>query len=164
MSRIDRSPALASAAVSLSAALVGSLALVLAAPRVAAVGAVGVVLLVAALLAGSRRVVGWAGGLLFVGALAGGLSGAGSEALLVCAVGAAVAWDAGDFAVEVGRQLGRDAPTRRLELVHAGFSLLVGTLAAGVGYGVYAAATGGQPLAALVFLLFGAVVLVSTLR
>lgn len=126
-------------------------------------GAAGLVVLGLGLLAGSRRAVTAGSGLLFAGVLLAGVNGAAPEPLLVGTVGAVVAWDVADNAISVGTQLGRAANTRNAELVHAASSLAVGGVTAGFGYGVYLAAAAGQPLTALVFLLLGAVVLVSAL-
>lgn len=128
-----------------------------------AAGTGGVLLLVGGLVRGTVRVVTTGGFALLVGALAGGLAGAPAPATLLGAATAVLAWDAGGTAVALGEQLGREAPTRRLELVHLGGSVLAGLLASGVGFGLYRVTTGGQPVAALVFSLVAAVLLVAAL-
>ncbi|OYR58585.1 hypothetical protein DJ83_14775, partial [Halorubrum ezzemoulense] len=96
--------------------------------------------------------------------LRAGYRGAPPEALLVAAVGLAVAWDVADHGVGLGEQVGRGARVRRNVAVHAGASLLVGALAAGLVYGVSLAVGGGQPVAALALLLAGGIALISALR
>jgi hypothetical protein len=60
-------------------------------------------------------------------------------------------------------QLGREADTRRVEVVHLVGSAAVAAAAATVGYGVYLTAGGGQPVAALLLLLLAGVILLVTL-
>ncbi|WP_224267862.1 DUF7519 family protein [Haloprofundus salinisoli] len=69
-----------------------------------------------------------AGGLLFVGTVA--VAEADAHPLVVVAgVAASVfVWDAGDYATRLGRELGREAETRRAELVHLTGSALVGAV------------------------------------
>jgi len=73
-------------------------------------------------------------------------------------------WDFGEQAINVGEQLGREADTERLELTHAAASTIIAVAAGGVGYGIYLAGAGNQPMTALVFLLVAAVALTSALR
>lgn len=160
---VDRSPAITSSALAVVAAGVSVVGTTLGEVSGALAGVAGLVVLGLGLVVASRRAVTAGCGLLFVGILHAGAAGAGPEPLLVGTVGAVVAWDVGDNAIGLGRQLGRAADTRNAELVHAAASLAVGGATAGVGYGVYLAAAAGQPLTALVFLLLGAVVLVSAL-
>ena len=160
---IDRSPAVVSSGLAVVAAGVSVVGTAFGAPTGALGGAAGLVVLGLGLLVASRRAVTVGGGLLFAGVLFAGASGASAEPLLLGTVGAVVAWDVGDNAISVGQQLGRAARTRNAELVHAAASLAVGGVTAAVGYAVYLAAAAGQPLTALVFLLLGAVVLVSAL-
>jgi hypothetical protein len=156
-SRLSRSLALLAG----SGSLVGSS---LGATDALPAGLVGLALLGGGLLAGSRRLATYGTAGLLVGVVVAGLRGAGPASLLVGLLGAVLAWDITDHGVSVGQHLGREADTRRVELVHAAASLLVGSVGAGVGYLVYVVATGGQPVSALVLLLVGVVVLVGALR
>jgi hypothetical protein len=99
-----------------------------------------------------------------VGVLVAGVRGGAPEPLLVGLLGTVLAWDVGEHAIGLGEQLGREATTVRVEVVHAAASLAVGAGATTLGYGVYLGATGGQPVAALVFLVVGVVSLVAALR
>ncbi|MFW5948301.1 MAG: DUF7519 family protein, partial [Halolamina sp.] len=125
---------------------------------------VGVVVLLAGLAVASRRLLTNGGAVLLLGVLYAGYTGAPALPLLVGALLGVLAWDAGSNAVSVGEQLGKEAPTMRAEAVHATSSFLVGTLAVVVGYTVYVAAAGAQPMAVVFLLVIGAVALVNALR
>ncbi|MGZ0748046.1 DUF7519 family protein [Haloparvum sp. AD34] len=175
MTEIDRRPPTTGVAFATSFALLAAVATAAVSLQGAAGVGVAVVLVAIGLVRRSHAVLALAvavgaAGLVFA-ATSGGAGGAGGSGgagdvlgLLVAAVSLAVAWDVGDHALSLGTAVGRNARSARNQFVHAGTSLLVGTLAAGVGYGTYVSAAGGQPVAALVFLLFGAIVLVSAFR
>jgi len=127
-------------------------------------GAVGIGLLVAGLVRGQESAVTLGATALLAGGLAAGARGAPAGATLASVAATVVAWDVGRRAIGVGRQLGREADTRRLEVVHAAASAGVAAVTAVVGYGLFRAATGDQPAAALAFLLIAAVLLVEALR
>ncbi|MCU4800568.1 hypothetical protein OB920_09315 [Halobacteria archaeon HArc-gm2] len=83
-------------------------------------------------------------------------------------VGAVLVWDAGEFGVTLGQEVGRLANTRRAELVHATGTLAVGGVGAGValligGVGAVDASTGPVALG-LVAVLGGLLLLVVALR
>ena len=118
----------------------------------------GAGLLVLGVVRGSKRAVTVASGLLFAGVLLAGVQAARPPALLLGAVGTAIAYDAGRYAVGLGTQLRAGAPTRRAELVRVGATATVVTATAGVGALTFRVGTGGQPSTALVALL-GATVL-----
>ena len=117
-----------------------------------------------AVVRGWRRAAVWAGVLLFGGAVAAAVENAPTLVVLVGAGGAVVAWDLLDNAISLGEQLGREADTRRTEVVHAGGSVAVALGVAAGSYGLYSVAGGGKPLSALVFLLVAVVALTSVLR
>jgi hypothetical protein len=52
--------------------------------------------------------------------------------VLVALVAAVMVWDAGEFGVTLGQEIGRRANTRRGELVHATGTLAVGGFGAGI--------------------------------
>ncbi|MFB6150661.1 MAG: hypothetical protein ABEJ40_02535 [Haloarculaceae archaeon] len=97
--------------------------------------------------------------MLFVAVLVGGLTGAQTPMLLAGTIGAVLSMDLGQNAVSLGRQMTTDAYTRRGEFVHATGSVAVGVLVAALAYGVYVISSGGQPVSALVLLVFAAVLL-----
>lgn len=161
--RVDHGPARITAAASVGAALLTAVAVGWYSADALLVGVAGVALTLGGL--GLRRRVGIVAGalVLVAGVLLGGVRGAPTWSLLVGIAGALVAWDAGETALGLGRQLGRAAPATRLELVHLAGGLAVATLSAGVGYAVYRVATGGQPVAALLALLLAGALLVRAL-
>lgn len=122
-------------------------------------GVAGVFVLVGSITV--RASVGWltAGvGLIGTGAIVAGGFGVVPPAVFVLAVGAvAVAWDAGQYGIVLGEQLGRQAPSRRLQLVHVASTVLVVTVAGGVAYFGYLFGSGGRPGAAVALVVLGAV-------
>jgi len=163
--RLDRrpptlAPVLATLAAGLSVTALG----VGGAPLALAAGGVGLVAVAVGAARPIPRLLTVGTGALVVAVAAAGVFGASPESLVVATLCALLAWDYGQFGVEVGQQVGRDAETRRLVLTHAATSLLVGVAAITVAYGVFWGASGGQPVTALVFLLLGVVALVAALR
>lgn len=156
---IDRSPAQFSASLALLSGLFGVLGAGLSALTAAVPGLVGLLLVAVGAFRGSRRALSAGVVVLLVAVLVAGVSGGATAGLLVGTLGALLAWDLGENAVTMGEQLGRAADTRRAELAHAASSIAVGAVGAGVVYGLYLVASGGQPLTALVFLLVGLVLL-----
>jgi len=120
----------------------------------------GAFVLVIGVARGRPRAVTLGVATLFAGLLLAGATGARPPALLLGAVGAAVAYDAGQYAIRLGEQLRAGAPTARAELVHVGATATVATATAGVGALVFRVGTGGQPSTALVALLLATVLFV----
>lgn len=161
VSEITRRPSRFGTSLSLAAASLAVVSLLFAAPLAAVAALAGTVVLGVGLVVASRRFVTVGGAVVLVGVLYAGYLGAPPEPLLVGALFGVLSWDVGGNAVSVGNQLGRESPTTRAETVHAAASLAVGAFSVIIGYGVYVAAGGGQPLAALLFLVIGTVALVS---
>lgn len=128
-----------------------------------AVGSVGLVVLWIGLARGRTALVTGGAFGLFLAAIVAGAQGAPVGPVLAGVVLGVVAWDTGGNAIGIGEQLGRSADTTRIEVLHAGASLVVGAFTAGIGYGVYRFGSAGQPVAAVTFLLIGAVLLIATL-
>ncbi len=164
MREITRAPTRTGTALSLSAAGLATLALAFTTTIAALGGVAAIALLAAGLTRGSRRLLDVAGGLLFVGLLAGGALGGSTEALLVAAIASVLAWDLAENSLSVGDHLGRETDTTRLELVHGATTLVVLAISAGVVYAIGIVASGGQPIAAVVLLLVGAIALVAGIR
>lgn len=162
--KIDRSPALLSSALSITAAGIAAGTSALTATLGLAGGGAGFLVVLAGVLRGSRRAVTLGSATLLVAALAGGLVSGAPYLLLPGVMATVLAWDLGEQAINVGEQLGREAETTQLEVTHAAGSTLVAVGAGGLGYGIYLFSSGGQPMTALVFLLLAAVVLTSALR
>lgn len=158
---VDRSPARLSAAASLALALASVAVTGAFAWSALALGGLGFAWLLAGLVRGSGRAATAGGVALFAGVLAAGVVGAPGVAVVLGATTAILAWDAAWRAITVGAHLGRDADSGRLQVAGLGASLLAGLAVAGLTYGVYRAASGGQPLVALVFLLVAAALVAS---
>lgn len=160
----DARPPTVAVVVSLAAAGVAATAGLVASPTGGALLGVAALGFLGGSLRSSTRALTWGAAVGVVGLALAGYRGAPAEALLVAAVGLVVAWDVADHGVGLGEQVGRGARVRRNVAVHAGASLLVGALAAGLVYGVSLAVGGGQPVAALALLLAGGIALISALR
>ncbi|WP_137283733.1 DUF7519 family protein [Halorussus salinisoli] len=161
---IDRSPARLSSALAVTAAALAAGTSALTATLTLTVGAAGFLVVTFGVVRGSRRAVTLGAVALLVGALVGGLLSGAPYLLLPGVIATVLAWDFGEQAINVGEQLGRGADTTQLEATHAAGSTVVAVGAGGLGYGIFLASSGGQPVTALVFLLLAAVVLTSALR
>ena len=159
---LTRKPTVLSSAVALAAAVVAALTAGLGSATGLGFGAVGTAVLALGLATGRRprTAVDVGAAVLFFGVVAGGLEAAVVGPTVAGTIATVLAWDVAHTAVDVGEQLGREAPTRRLEGVAIVSSLLVGLLAGTLGYAVYVAGAGGQPVAALVLLLLAAALIV----
>lgn len=160
---VDRSPAGLSRWASAGAGLVALAAGGLYSWPALVTGGLGFLLLVVGLVRGTGGAISAGAFCLFGGPILAGSQGAPVLPVLAGVAFAVLAWDAGGNAISVGRQLGRDADTVRAEAVHLAASAVVGAVVAGVGFGLYRTATGGQPVAALVLLALAAVLLVEAL-
>lgn len=94
-------------------------------------GMLGLMALLAGLLpirsGWERAFVTTGAALLFVGVVTSGVvRGAALLSLLGAGIASVVAWDLGDQAISLGRQVGRGAKTYRAELTHAGATSIVG--------------------------------------
>jgi len=160
---VDRSPTRAGSAIAVGAALVTLVAVGAFSWPALALGGLGVLAVAAGVTLARHDAVTTGAATLFLGVLAAGVQGAPIPALLVGAVATVVAFDSAGTAIDLGAQLGRGAPTRRLELVHAGATTLVGAVAGGVGWAVYQIGVGTAPLTAPVLLLVAALAVAGAL-
>jgi len=164
MNRITRKPTTVS---SLAAVVAGAFGLLLSgpyAPIALLTAAGGVVLLGAAAASGVRPLVTLGALGVFVAAVVAGGSGAPPSITLSAILTAVLAYDFGGTAVDLGEELGREADTRRLELLGVATSSLAGIAAATGSYLVYLVGATGQPLSAVVLLLITVFVLFIALR
>lgn len=152
----DGSPARLSALIAGCLAGVGWSVAVPYSLHATAVASIGWLLVGLALLAGDRRVLTAGAAALALGTVAAAGVGAPLSAALVGAAAAVLAWDVGQNAIGIGRQLGRAATTARAELVHVFASLAAGGCIVAVGYVAAAVSRGGRPIIAVVFLLLAA--------
>ncbi|MFB6141867.1 MAG: hypothetical protein ABEJ30_00830 [Halorientalis sp.] len=164
---VDRSPVRFASGVAVAAALVAALASGLYSLPAFAAGLPGVALVGAGVGVGRRRGTRWVvtvgAAVLLAGVVVAGVFGAPEMVLLLATVATVLAWDAGGTAIDIGRQLGREAESIRVQLVHLGSTAIVGGLTAAIGFGIYRTVTAGQPLTALVLLLVAALLLTETL-
>jgi hypothetical protein len=126
----------------------------------------------------SDRVAGpaLAGGGLFLAAAFAGTLNVSLWLVLGSLIAALVVWDAGEFATTLGEEVGRQAKTRRVELLHALGALSVGVLGAALATGLTRVLPAGSNPAgpaggelgglsvALVGAIAGVVILVMALR
>lgn len=129
-----------------------------------AAGALAAVVTLVGVVRGQLAVVGGGATLSGFGLLLAGLGNAPAGSLLIGAVGTVLLWDLGDHAVGIGQQLTAEADAGRVVAVHAAVSVGVGVAIAAVGYGIFTAASGGQPVVGVLFLLAGAIGLAVALR
>lgn len=107
---------------------------------------------------------------LFNTAAFAGVLDVSNTLVLAALVAAVLVWDAGEFGVTLGEEIGRRASTRRAELVHATGTLAVGGFGAGIalligGRSVSAVDAGIGPVAlGLVAVMAGLMLLVVALR
>jgi hypothetical protein len=161
---VDHSPGAVSVQASVVVALLAVVVVYPGGLLAAALALAGGVTLAVGAVRGWRAPV-TAGAALLFGAVLFGAGGAPDPLFsLLGGALAVVAWDVAEFGVGVGEQLGREAPTARLEVAHAAASAIVGLLAVTAAYGVYAVAWDGLPTVALVCLLAAALSLTLALR
>ena len=160
---VDRSPTYLSSALAFVAAAVA--ATVSAVSPAAVLGCVaGVAVLAVGLVIGRRALVRLAGAVLVGAVLVASAAGTPVLATLVGVTATLLAVDLGTTAIDLGRQLGRQTPTARVELLHATTSTLVGSgfVLAGATVGAFVA--GSQPISAVLGLILAVTALVVALR
>ena len=130
-----------------------------------AVGAAGGVLLLAAGLVVAQTWLVTGGVLVQVAGLAlAGLNGLAPVSVLLGLAAILLAWDTGQYAITLGKQIGADGETMRMEIVHAGATTLVVGVTAVIANGLFSLVTEGQPFSALAALALAAILLVLTIR
>ncbi len=95
-----------------------------------AIGAPGLLVVLIGIRSVSRRTLSVGALGLCAAGLAAGVEGVPTGLVLTSVLGSVLAWDLGTTAITLGVQVGADADTARLELVHAAGSLAVGLGAA----------------------------------
>jgi len=157
----DDTPPRNSATAAVVVAAVATLAVVAIRPSLAVVAALGVVVLAAGAFRGNRALVTTGAGFVFVADLVAAFSGLGNAVFPALCGGAfaVAAWDIAEHGVGLGEHVGTDARTRHGETVHAALTLSVAVLAIGVGYAIYLLGVDDRPIAAIVALAVGALVL-----
>lgn len=161
--RIDRSPPYLSSGLALSAALITTVASLYGTVAIAAC-ATGLLALAAGLATGRQSLVTAGSATLVGGTIFAGIAGAPVLGTLIGVTAGILSWDIGSTAISVGDQLGREAPTARLELVQVASSSVVGFGVVLVGVLVYESAGGNQPVSAVFGLVVAVVILLAALR
>jgi hypothetical protein len=161
---VDHRPARLSGTLAVVAAALAALSAAAASQTGLVVGLASVALVAVGVAVGGLRTLGLGAAGAFVAALLGGVDGASAPLVVAGVVGALLAWDLGEQAVNVGQQVGRSAPTRRGELGHAAASVAVGATAAVGAVSVYRVATGGLTTSTLALLGLATLLLIGALR
>lgn len=129
-------------------------------------GIAGVVITAGSLYRANSR--GWLSvgvGSILVGSLITGAYGAVPAPQLLIGVSAAVvAWDVGQHGLSLGDQLGTNASTSRLELVHATTTMLTIGVIDLVAVGIFMVAGAGRPASAIALLMIGVVLIAWVFR
>lgn len=160
---VEREPTDQSRVLAVAAGTVATVIVAGYAPVAGAVAVVGLLGVVLGVVRGLHGAVTVGAATILGGVLYAGVNGAPPLPLVLGVAATVLAWDLGGFSIDLGEQLGREADTRRLEAVHAGGSVAVAAVTAGLGYGVYATATGGQPVGAVLLLLLAGMFVVGAL-
>lgn len=103
------------------------------------------------------------GAILFGVFVSGMVEDAPVWAMLAATAATVVAWDSSEQAINLGQQVGRQAQTRRAELVHVVAGVIVGGVGVAVALGFVTVGVSGLPLMGLTTLLAAAVVLAAGL-
>lgn len=98
---------------------------------------------------------------LLLAVLAAGTAGAPTLRVVSAVAATVFLWDVGRNAIDVGTQLGRDASTVRIELIHAVGTLYVAGLVAGLSYWLFSSSVTAPPVALLALLIAGTVLAVA---
>lgn len=112
----------------------------------------------------SRRAAGVGTALIFVGVVVSGVLGNSEVLVTVSTLATVLAFDLSQNAFSVGAQLSSATDTTRGEIIHAAASFFVGSIAIVVAFAIYFVVGGGQPIAALAFVLLAAIILSWSVR
>jgi len=129
-------------------------------------GLAGLIIVLASLFV--TYTVGWLTlgiGLILLAGLISGVFGALPAELMLMSLGATIlAWDAGQYGIVLGQQLGRQTYSRRNQVVHvAGNTLVVGLISTFV-YLVYLFGGDGRPASAVSVVVIGLIMMAWVLR
>lgn len=161
---IERRPSLESAGLVATAGGVATAASVAGGTGGVVAAAVGTAALVAGVRLATHRLADFGSLGVLAGVTISAVGGAPATMVVLGLVASVVAWDAGDNAISIGRQLGSEGATTRAETLHALAGSAVGVVAGGIGLVLFRVGPGGQPVATLFVLLIAAALLVLALN
>ena len=153
MTDYDQRPSPIAGAGAMAAALLAMIVSTLGSASSIALGLVGSGVLALALYGGVAIAYDIGPFVLFVAVIQSGVQSGSIAVTLVATVAVVVAWDLGHTACDIGRQLGREATTIRLEVARLLSSLTIGVVSTTIGYGIFLIARGGESNAALAALI-----------
>lgn len=130
----------------------------------ALVTAAGLLALLAGVWTSRHRVVDAGALVAFLGVVIAALAEVGATPVVLGTVATVVAWDTGGNAISLGRQVGHDADTIRVEILHGLLGALVGVAGAILGILFFTLGPTHQPVTTLFVLLLGAAILVVALN
>ncbi len=120
-------------------------------------GLAGIAIFIAAMTAMQSR--GWltvGTGLILLGAILTGSFGVLTPEIMLMGVGLVlIGWDAGQHAITLGNQLGRQTRSHRNQLVHTAFTALAVGIIGGILFGIYQFAGDGRPAPAVAIMIVG---------
>lgn len=155
-SPLSEGTALLSSVVALVAA-VGVLLITVVSVHTLVAGATGIVVLLIGVARGSSRLFTLGTAILFSGIVIAGMLGMAPVFLLLAAFLVMIVWEVGQNGFNIAEEVGQEAPTIRIELIHVVSSIVVLGIGMSVGYAVFLATTGGQSAIALIALLVGVI-------
>lgn len=157
--RLDHSPARLSGLVAVGC-LIASVLLLILNPMsfVFAVGSAAVFL--TGLRASKRFYVSLGASGLAIGIILAALAGVHPVPILLVTVLSIIAWDSGQHAITIGRQLGSAATTRSLEQYHVLFTAVATFVVAVLVYLIFYLSSSSQPFVSIVLLLVSAITIV----
>lgn len=156
---IDRSPARASTWIALTASSVCVLSIALWHWLGLLLTLFGFGCVVFGLVRRSRTLLGAGVGWFTIAAVFGVVIGVPTELVLVAMVCAVLAWDAGQRALTLGEQLGQEATTTRLEVLHTAASGFVGVVTLGLTVFLSSTLSFSYPIVSILLVSGGVVVL-----
>ncbi len=158
-------PPFVSTIAAVAAALLVVVAVAAVSRTLSLIAGVGLVVLGGGLYRGSYALIQLATGASFGALLAAGVLGELTGAILAGAVGVLVSYDAGQYAVRLGHQIGSGGETASAELYHIGTTIGISAVFAVAGGVVFTVSPSAQPaFVAPTLLLAGALFLLALSR
>lgn len=138
-------PPTVSTTVAVAAAVLVTVSVVTVSLTLTLLAAVAVILLARALYAGSYTFLQAATGVSFISLLVAGIQGGSTAVVLVGVVGVLLLYDAGQYAIRLGQQIGAAGATTGAELSHVGTTIGISVVFAVAGGVVFTVSPSTQP-------------------